>query len=912
VPSPDIGLVSAVDNCDPDPVIKFVGDGQTGICPVIVGRTYRATDVCGNEAVCVQTFTVRDITDPVITAGPGPVTVECFEDIPAPDPGLIDAEDNCDADLLIEHVGDVVTSPQCPFTVLRTYRVSDYCDNAAVFEQVFTVDDLTDPLCVVPEDQVIFQCEPEEICLPIEVSDNCQFPPAVTVAAGPGAIIDGQWCYTPATSTAFDITVHVEDTCGNSCEDTFHVDVTINSRPAIGNCPSDPVTLAWGDSYQYDFDASDADAEQSLTFSLADDAPEGASVNPSTGVLSWTTTWRNICDGPLKVIVADDCGAADTCRLEICVYNDPPVLACPDDQAFCHNIPLRMQVEADDPDGGPFAFFYLLSGPTGVSVDANSGEISWEEPEPGEWEICVLVTDSAAFCEDCSPQNADTCCFAVSVYTLDIVIEKLRDQIQGQYTDVSIDFMRTGSNWPVAGFDFLIQYDASALSFVMASEGQFFMDCEWEYLTYRFGASGNCGAGACPSGILRVVGLAETSGDVTSHPDCYTNNGMADPGPGASTSTGLVVLRFLVSNDRTLECQFVPIRFVWYDCADNSLSSVSGDTLHISNMVFDYAGETGDPPVALWNDITGLDNSLPTLTGAPSPDCDVGGKVEPYRCASFYNGGIDIVCADSIDAVGDINLNGIGYEVADAVMFTNYFLQGIAAFGNHVEGSIAASDVNRDGVALSVADLVYLIRVVVGDALPYAKPAPLAAVQANYSLQEGVLSIDESVAVGAAALVVRGQARPELLAANMALGYFFDGTNTRVVVTPPLDVAPVASCRGPILSGLSGDLISLEMATPDGAVVLAKNLPAHYRLNQNYPNPFNPVTTVEFALPVPGSYRLSIYNIQGQLVDLIEGRADVPGTFEYEWDGSDRASGVYLYRLEAGEFSQTRKMLLLK
>jgi len=913
VPAPDVGLVTAIDNCDPAPLVEFVGDEQTGICPIIVSRSYRATDVCGNEAVCVQTITVEDITDPVITAGPGPVTVECFEEIPAPDPGLIEAEDNCDADLLIEPAEDVVTSSQCPFTVLRTYRVSDDCDNSAIFEQVFTVDDLTDPICVAPEDQVIFQCEPEEICLPIEVSDNCLFPPAVTVTAGPGAIVDGQWCYTPTASTDFDVTIHVEDTCGNHCESSFHVDITINSRPGFVNCPAAPVSLAWGDSYQYDFEASDADAEQTLTFSLADDAPEGTSVNPATGALNWTTTWRNICNGPLNVIVADDCGAADTCRLEVCVYNDPPELVCPDDQAFCRNTPLWIQLEADDPDAGPFTLFYLLNGPTGVDVDANSGEISWAEPEPGQWEICVLVTDSAALCEGCSPENADTCCFTVSVYTLDLVIEKLHDQIQGQYTDVSIDFVHTGSNWPVAGFDFLLQYDASALSFVMAYEGQFFLDCEWEYLTYRFGASGNCGPGACPSGILRVVGMAEAGGgDVASHPDCYTNDGVPNPGPAASTSTELAVLRFLVSNDRTLECQFVPIRFVWYDCADNSLSSVTGDTLHIANLVFDYAGEIGDPPLMLWNDITGLDNSFPTLTGAPSPDCDVSDKAEPYRCAGFYNGGIDIVCADSIDAVGDINLNGIGYEVADAVMFTNYFLQGLAAFGSHAEGSIAASDVNRDGVPLSVADLVYLIRVVVGDALPYAKPTPVATVQANYSLEDGVLSVDQAVAIGAAALVVRGQVLPELVAAEMALSYTFDGTATRIIVTPPLDVTPMASCRGPILSGLTADLVSLEMATPDGAAVLAKNQPSHYRLSQNYPNPFNPSTTFEFALPVAGSYRLAIYNIQGQLVDLVEGRTDAPGVFHYEWDGSDHASGVYLYRLEAGEFSRTRKMLLLK
>ena len=87
--------------------------------------------------------------------------------------------------------------------------------------------------------------------------------------------------------------------------------------------------------------------------------------------------------------------------------------------------------------------------------------------------------------------------------------------------------------------------------------------------------------------------------------------------------------------------------------------------------MFDYGGTIGDPPVVQWNNITGLDNTFPTMTGAPSPDCDLSDKAELIRCANFYNGGVDIICTDEIDAAGDVNVNGIAYEIADAVMFTN-------------------------------------------------------------------------------------------------------------------------------------------------------------------------------------------------------------------------------------------------
>jgi len=181
----------------------------------------------------------------------------------------------------------------------------------------------------------------------------------------------------------------------------------------------------------------------------------------------------------------------------------------------------------------------------------------------------------------------------------------------------------------------------------------------------------------------------------------------------------LANLRFLVSNDRTLECSFVPVRFFWYECGDNTLSSADGSLLMVSAAVYDF---TAYGSAFIGTSIAKTAGVVfPTYLGAQeecicTPNDDPTCKVAARSMVDFQNGGVDIVCADSIDARGDINLNGWGYEIADAVMFTNYFIQGISAFGTHPEGSIAASDTNADGLALTVADLVYLIRVVVGDA----------------------------------------------------------------------------------------------------------------------------------------------------------------------------------------------------
>jgi hypothetical protein len=89
-------------------------------------------------------------------------------------------------------------------------------------------------------------------------------------------------------------------------------------------------------------------------------------------------------------------------------------------------------------------------------------------------------------------------------------------------------------------------------------------------------------------------------------------------------------------------------------------------------------------------------------------------------------------------------------------------------------------------------------------------------------------------------------------------------------------------------------------------------IPAAYALHQNYPNPFNPSTTIEFALPHAGYVALRVYNVLGEEVaTVIEGNHD-PGTFKVTWDASGLPSGVYFYRLTAGEYVQTNKMVLMR
>jgi hypothetical protein len=90
-------------------------------------------------------------------------------------------------------------------------------------------------------------------------------------------------------------------------------------------------------------------------------------------------------------------------------------------------------------------------------------------------------------------------------------------------------------------------------------------------------------------------------------------------------------------------------------------------------------------------------------------------------------------------------------------------------------------------------------------------------------------------------------------------------------------------------------------------------LPTEYSLTQNYPNPFNPSTKIEYSLPVEGNVTLKIFNILGQEVrTLINNELTNAGKYTVTFDASSLPSGIYIYRLQAGNFSSNKKMILVK
>ena len=88
--------------------------------------------------------------------------------------------------------------------------------------------------------------------------------------------------------------------------------------------------------------------------------------------------------------------------------------------------------------------------------------------------------------------------------------------------------------------------------------------------------------------------------------------------------------------------------------------------------------------------------------------------------------------------------------------------------------------------------------------------------------------------------------------------------------------------------------------------------PKIYSLSQNYPNPFNPSTSIEYGLPRAGVVKLVVYDILGRVVSTLVNENKQAGSYRVSFNAENLASGVYFYRVESGDFSAVKKMLLIK
>jgi hypothetical protein len=484
----------------------------------------------------------------------------------------------------------------------------------------------------------------------------------------------------------------------------------------------------------------------------------------------------------------------------------------------------------------------------------------------------------------------------------EIQIEKAHNVMPGHLTTVDIKF--NGGTYEMAGFDFLISFDEKVLSFVDADAGEFFNRCGWGLYSYRYNDVDGSMANVS-TGYIRLIGSANAEN--ADDPECFL--------PTAGET--LVSMIFKMTAGCKHRCQSVPLRFYWNDCSDNTILLRSGNTLAMSRMVYDHNGTV----------LTQTKYELPGIFGAPN-NCFEGGPPDQTRLIDFYSGGFDMVCSDEICLErGDINCNMVSYEIADAVEFISYF---VLHFWSPPRPPCFSknSDINNDGILLSVADLVYLVRVIIGEATPYPKMLPPSD-RLNIASERGgdeiKLWYDSPVDVRGISLSFKidGTAGIPNLGSSvedMDLKYDSNGDQMSVLI---YNIGPNSMPAGnhmllsiPVEGSLR--LVEADAADYFGRILDVDNrvLPDRFRISQNRPNPFNPETEIELTFPVESDWQLVIYNVAGQLIREYSG-SHPAGSFNVIWDGRDESgnlvsSGIYLYNVTAADHSITKKMILLK
>ncbi|NTV89597.1 MAG: T9SS type A sorting domain-containing protein [Clostridiales bacterium] len=101
----------------------------------------------------------------------------------------------------------------------------------------------------------------------------------------------------------------------------------------------------------------------------------------------------------------------------------------------------------------------------------------------------------------------------------------------------------------------------------------------------------------------------------------------------------------------------------------------------------------------------------------------------------------------------------------------------------------------------------------------------------------------------------------------------------------------------------SGILLSID----DNPLLISE-----FKLEQNYPNPFNPATTIKYSIAQPGNVTLKVYDILGSEVATLINEEKPAGVYEVEFEASTFSSGIYFYKIQAGSFVETKKMILMK
>jgi hypothetical protein len=145
--------------------------------------------------------------------------------------------------------------------------------------------------------------------------------------------------------------------------------------------------------------------------------------------------------------------------------------------------------------------------------------------------------------------------------------------------------------------------------------------------------------------------------------------------------------------------------------------------------------------------------------------------------------------------------------------------------------------------------------------------------------------------------------------------------DTRLTNNSSVSTYPFISASGPVVHVIWMDFRdgNYEIyykrdptGNPTGIENISSELPKAFNLEQNYPNPFNPSTVISYSLPLASNVKLIVYNAPGQTVKVLENGFKNAGNYSVKFNAAELSSGIYFYKLETAEFTQVKKMILVK
>jgi len=357
------------------------------------------------------------------------------------------------------------------------------------------------------------------------------------------------------------------------------------------------------------------------------------------------------------------------------------------------------------------------------------------------------------------------------------------------------------------------------------------------------------------------------------------------------------------------EYSYGKVAGVFFDITGLALPADSGEALKLNfNIKADAWVKLAEVNIT---EITAVDEDL---------------ELEPI---AVTNGGIDLI---GVYICGDVDDDDI-VNILDIIYLINYKFKGGTA-----PIVLESADVNSDGT-INILDIIYLVNYkfkggpepdCLHDKGVFAgKSNPAKRLKGDFRVEQVdgkyqlITEYDDILKGLELTLSIKdGEVELTNFCKGMEMYYHQSGNEVVVGILDPKGDGELSKGINRIFSSASPFEITYMLGAsksnePVYFTSEPSNLPTEFALDQNYPNPFNPNTTIKFALPVASEVELNIYNILGQKVKSLVGGHLEAGYYSLVWDGTNSggvavASGVYFYRIKAGEFTQSKKMILIK